>query len=65
MKNPEKLKVYRALSILLTSIAIVLLTFMVLVESEPGLLPLFLLVIGITFSIYFHVRLKQRANRNS
>lgn len=54
----KKLVLYRTLSILITLIGIALITYMVTVESEPGLLPILLLLIGITTSIYFHIKLK-------
>lgn len=55
----KKLVLYRTLSILITLIGIALITYMVTVESEPGLLPILLLLIGITTSIYFHIKLKR------
>lgn len=55
----KKLVLYRTLSIFITLIGIALITYMVTIESEPGLLPILLLLIGITTSIYFHIKLKK------
>lgn len=62
MKNlpSKKLVLYRTISILITIIGMALLTYMITIESELGLLPIVLLLIGITTSIYFHRKL----NRN-
>jgi hypothetical protein len=55
----KKLVLYRTLSILITFIGIALIMYMVTIESEPGLLPILLLLIGIASSIYFHIRFKK------
>lgn len=53
----KKLVLYRTISILVTFIGIALITYMVTIEGELGLLPIILVLIGITTSIYFHVKL--------
>ncbi len=55
----KKLVLYRTLSILITFIGIALIMYMVTIESEPGLLPILLLLIGVASSIYFHIKLKK------
>lgn len=46
-KDPAKRHViHKSLSLLLTFIGIVLATYMIIVESEPGALPLLLIVAG-------------------
>lgn len=45
-ESDKKLNMHKFLSIILTFIGIVLLTYMVIVESEPGALPLLLIVVG-------------------
>lgn len=42
----KKLKIQSLLSVLLAVIGIVLMTFMIIVESEPGALPLLLILVG-------------------
>jgi hypothetical protein len=62
MKNlpSKKLVLYRTISILITLIGMALITYMITIEGELGLLPIVLLLIGTTTSIYFHIKL----NRN-
>jgi len=45
IKN-NKLKIHKWLSILITLVGITLMIFMVIVESEPGAIPLFLILLG-------------------
>jgi hypothetical protein len=58
----KKLVLIRRFFIAMTLIGSALLTYMITVESEPGLLPLLLVIIGITSTIYFHIKLKNRSN---
>jgi hypothetical protein len=44
--HTKKLKMHKLLSIITTVIGIALLTFMIVVEDEPGALPLALIVFG-------------------
>ena len=62
MKNlpSKKLVLYRTISILITLIGMALITYMITIEGELGLLPIVLLLIGTTTLIYFHVNV----NRN-
>ena len=57
----EKLKMHRWISILITSIGVVLMVFMVLVEDEPGALPLLLIVIGTGW--YFITRSRMKSQK--
>lgn len=54
--NDKKLKMQKIISLLIIVIGIVLMTFMVIVEDEPGALPLFIILIGIGW--YFFLRHK-------
>lgn len=53
----KKLVLYRTISILITLNGITLITYMITIEGELGLLPIILVLISITTSIYFHVKL--------
>lgn len=55
----KKLKVQSLLSVLITVIGIVLLTFMIIVESEPGAIPLLLIALGT--GCYFITRFRIRS----
>ena len=59
MKNipSKKLVHYRTISILITLIGMALITYMITIEGELGLLPIVLVLIGTTTSIYFHIKL--------
>lgn len=46
MQTTEKLRVHRILSLLTLAVGLVLMGYMVIYESEPGLLPLLLIVGG-------------------
>lgn len=45
VKN-KKLKISRLLSIITVAIGMLLLTYMILVEDEPGAIPLILIILG-------------------
>lgn len=64
MKNlpSKKLVLYRTISILITLIGIALITYMITIEGELGLLPIVLVLIGTTTSIFFHIKFKQEQN---
>ncbi len=64
MENlPSKnLVLYRTITILITLIGITLITYMITIEGELGLLPITLVLIGLTTSIYFHVKLNGKKN---
>ncbi len=59
--NPKKFKIHHQLSIVTTLIGILLMSFMVIVEDEPGALPLALIIIGTGW--YFFTRSKLRAQQ--
>lgn len=65
MKNlpSKKLVLYRTISILITLIGMALITYMITIEGELGLLPIVLVLIGTTTSIFFHVKFKQEQKR--
>lgn len=44
--NSTKLRIHKLISILMTLIGISLMTFMVIIEDEPGAIPLLLIVVG-------------------
>ncbi len=46
MNTLEKLRVHKMLSALTIAIGLVLLIYMITVESEPGAIPLLLIVLG-------------------
>ncbi|HMB98605.1 MAG TPA: hypothetical protein VKM36_08995 [Balneolaceae bacterium] len=63
VKN-KKLKISRLLSIITVAIGMLLLTYMILVEDEPGAVPLLLIILG--FGGYLITRSKFRSeNRES
>ena len=59
MKNIpcKKLVLYRTTSILITLIGMALITYMITIEGELGLLPIVIVLLGTTTSIYFHIKL--------
>ena len=46
MNTLEKLWVHKVLSVLTIAIGLLLMTYMITVESEPGAIPLLLVVVG-------------------
>lgn len=59
MHTAEKLKVHRILSLLTLALGLVLMTYMVIYESEPGAIPLLLIVVGTGW--YFMTRKRGRS----
>lgn len=57
-----KLKTHKLISILITVIGIVLLTFMIVTEDEPGAIPLLLIVTGTGW--YFITRSKMKSQKS-
>ena len=55
-KNKMNQKMHSLLSVLTTVVGVLLLIYMVLVEDEPGAIPLLLIVVGIGW--YFITRSK-------
>jgi len=49
---PQKLKTHKFISILIIVIGFILLIFMIIVEDEPGAIPLLLIVVGSVWFIY-------------
>lgn len=58
-KINQKLKVYRAIWMLVIITGGLLLTYMIAVENEPGALPLFLVLIGVVGLVFTHLKLKK------
>ncbi len=56
--NIAKLRYFRIIWILTTLLGISLIVYMVKVESEPGLLPILLLLTGIIGFIYIQLKIK-------
>lgn len=54
----EKLKVHTILSVLTTVIGLVLMIYMIYVESEPGAIPLLLVVFGTGWYLITRVRIR-------
>lgn len=46
MQKTQDLKVHRILSLLALAVGLLLMTYMIVYESEPGALPLLLVVVG-------------------
>lgn len=59
----KKRKLYKLLSLLTTFIGLTLVTFMIVIEGEPGALPLALILIGTAW--YFFNRSKIRSEQTS
>lgn len=57
----KKLKMHKLISILMIVIGIALMTFMVIVEDEPGAIPILLIVTGTGW--YFVTRSKLRSQK--
>jgi positive regulator of sigma E activity len=61
--NSKKLRIYKLISILFTLIGITLMAFMVIVENEPGAIPLLLIIAGAGW--YFITRFRIRSQHRS
>lgn len=61
MNTLEKLKLYKLLSVLTIVIGTVLLIYMIVVESEPGALPLLMIIMGTGW--YFITRTRIRSQQ--
>lgn len=59
--NPKKLRIQILLSILIVVIGIVLMTIKIVADSEPGAIPLLLIVFGIAW--YFVTRNQMRTQQ--
>jgi len=56
----KKLNVHKLLSALVLAIGLVLMTYMIYVESEPGLLPILLVVLGVGWYAITRARVRWR-----
>jgi hypothetical protein len=62
MENSKMLKMHKFISLLIIVTGMVLMTFMIIVEDEPGAIPLLLIVIGTGWHLFTRSRIKsQRA----
>ncbi|MEX0647675.1 MAG: hypothetical protein WEA56_05010 [Balneolaceae bacterium] len=59
--NSKKLRMHKMISILITFVGILLMTFMIIVEDEPGAIPLLLVAAGSGW--YFFSRFKIRSQQ--
>ena len=60
MKKNQFLKIYTALSILILLFGVISLVYMIKVEDEPGVLPLFLIALGTLSLIVNQVKIKKQ-----
>jgi uncharacterized membrane protein len=56
----EKLKLSKLLSVLMIVLGVVLLIYMIMVEDEPGALPLLILIIGIVWFVRNRNQIKKQ-----
>lgn len=54
----EKLKLYRLLSAIPVVVGVGLMTYMIRVESEPGAIPLLVVVLGAGWGVLTHLRVQ-------
>ncbi len=52
-------KIQRVISIVIILLGLVLLAFMVIVEDEPGALPLFLIITGTTWLLFIQKKIRK------
>jgi hypothetical protein len=57
-----KLKLFRIVAIIITILGVVLLTYMIKEEDEPGAIPLFLTLAGIISFFIIQKKIKARIN---
>ena len=60
MKTLKKLKVHKLLAILSFSLGLLLMIYMVLVEDEPGAIPLLLIVLGLGWYFIIRTQIKSK-----
>jgi hypothetical protein len=58
--NPASLRIQTQLSVLTAVIGVALMIYMIVVESEPGALPLFLIVLGAGWFFLTRRRMRSR-----
>ena len=66
MKNevPQQLKSQRLFSIIILILGLTLVTFMITVEGELGALPLFVILVGISWYLYVQYQIKKHIRSN-
>lgn len=57
-RHSKKLKIHKLLSLLTLFLGLALVTFMIVVEDEPGALPLALIVIGAGWYLFTRSKLR-------
>lgn len=60
----QKQKAYKIFSIAIILIGVILITYMMKIEDEPGALPLFLIVIGISWFITNQIKIRNQRIKN-
>lgn len=60
MKTLKKLKVHKLLAVLSFSLGLLLMIYMVLVEDEPGAIPLLLIVLGLGWYFIIRTQIKSK-----
>lgn len=58
--HTKKLMIHKVLSILITLVGIIVMIFMIIVESEPGAIPLLLVVLGAGWYFITRCRLQSQ-----
>ena len=58
----EKHRVHRLLSVLTIVLGVMLLIYMIVVESEPGAIPLLLIAVGTIWLLVLRTRLRSHHN---
>ncbi len=61
MEKPESLRLHKIISILTIVIGVVLMIYMISVESEPGAIPLLLILLGAGW--YLVTRVRSQSNQ--
>lgn len=59
-ENARKFAIHKALSLLITTVGFLLMTFMVIVEDEPGAMPLLLIVFGAVWYVLTRSRIRSQ-----
>ncbi|MBU2526507.1 MAG: hypothetical protein KKC03_07900 [Bacteroidetes bacterium] len=60
MKNKENLKTQAGLAMLVLSLGIFLLVYMIVVEDEPGAIPLVLILLGVAWLVKIRFSIGQK-----
>lgn len=63
MNTPKKLKTHKLLAILAITFGILLLSYMIVIEGEPGAVPLLLITAGTGWYFYARSRSRTKSHR--